>query len=206
MGTHQRAVPVHFVARVREVRTDAAMARYADGDEAAFAELYDGLAPQLIAYLRRRTPDRALVEDLVQETFLRIHLHRGRFRGDAPVRPWAFTIAARLLANRVRGVRRANTTFFDEERASERPAEASGPEQQAIATELAERIEHEVQRLPDTDREAFDLVKREGVSLKLAASRLSTTTMALKMRLFRICGRLRRSSRADSGPGERKRP
>jgi len=201
MGTHQRALPTHPVAGTREILTDAAMARYADGDETAFAELYDGLAPLVIAYLRRRTSDRAMVEDLVQETFLRIHVHRGRYRRGAPVGPWACTIAARLLANRVRGTRRANVTSFDDGRVGERPAECSSPEQEAIAAELVERIEDEVQHLPDADREAFDLVRREGLPLNIAASRLSTTTAALKMRLFRIGGRLRRLNRADSDPG-----
>jgi hypothetical protein len=75
---YQRARPVHQATETREVGNDAAMARHAAGDQAAFAELYDGLAPLVMAYLRRRTHDRKLVEDLVQETFLGLHLHRGR--------------------------------------------------------------------------------------------------------------------------------
>jgi len=168
------------------------MARYAAGDDTAFAELYDGLAPLLMAYLRRRTRDRNLVEDLVQETFLRLHLHRGRYKLDAPVLPWALTIAARLLANRVRGIRRANVVFSDDDQARDEGVEATSPEQWVIGMELAERIEQELLRLPSADREAFDLVKREGLPLKIAAPRLRMTTLALKMRIFRVCGRLRR--------------
>ena len=188
----QRALPVHHVTGTREVGNDSAMARYAAGDDTAFAELYDGLAPLLMAYLRRRTRDRNLVEDLVQETFLRLHLHRGRYKLDAPVLPWALTIAARLLANRVRGIRRANVVFSDDDQARDEGVEATSPEQWVIGMELAERIEQELLRLPSADREAFDLVKREGLPLKIAAPRLRMTTLALKMRIFRVCGRLRR--------------
>src|SRR5262249_5976182 len=113
----QHALPALRAVAARPVGNDAAMARHAAGDQAAFAELYDGLAPLVMAYLRRRTHDRDLVEDLVQETFLRLHLHRGRYKRDAPVLPWALTIAARLLANRVRGTRRASAVFSEDDSA-----------------------------------------------------------------------------------------
>ena len=171
---------------------ETAMARYVAGDEAAFAELYGGLAPLVRAYLRRRTHDRALVEDLVQDTFLRIHLHRDRYRRDAPVLPWALTIVARLLANRLRGARRASAIFVDDDRASDRATDTASPEQMAIGKQLAERMQHETLRLSPLDREVFDLVRRQGVPLKLAAPRLRMTVTAMKMRLFRVYGRLRR--------------
>jgi RNA polymerase sigma-70 factor (ECF subfamily) len=171
---------------------DAVMARYAAGDEAAFAELYDGLAPLVMAYLRRRTHDRALVEDLVQDTFLRIHLHRGSYRRDAPLLPWALTIVARLLANRMRGARRASAIFVDDDRASDRATDTASPEQIAIGKQLVAQMQHETLRLSPLDREVLDLVKWQGVPLKLAAPRLRMSVTALKMRLFRVYGRLRR--------------
>ncbi|HEY1958535.1 MAG TPA: sigma factor [Polyangiaceae bacterium] len=48
----------------------AAMDRYASGDDAAFGEIYDRLAPRLLGFLYRQTTDRARAEDLVQQTFL----------------------------------------------------------------------------------------------------------------------------------------
>lgn len=197
---------IDHVEAAHPVGNDAAMARHAAGDESAFAELYDGLAPLVMAYLRRRTRDHNLVEDLVQETFLRLHLHRGRYRRDAPVLPWALTIAARLLANRVRGARRANAVFSEDDLAGDGGTETTSPEQLAMVMDLAHQIEQEILRLPGRDRDAFDLVRWQGLPLKIAARRLSMTTLALKMRLFRVCGRLRRSINGDSDPtsGERK--
>lgn len=202
----QREVAERAPAAARTIVADTAMARYAAGDDEAFAELYDALAPLVIAYLRRRARDRELVEDLVQETFLRIHLHRGRYRRDAQVLPWALTIAARLLANRLRGSQRASAVFSAKDEVGDGGVETTSPEQLAMVMELAERIEQEVMRLPDLDRAAFDLVKRDGLSLRAAAPRLHTTALALKMRLFRVCNRLRRLSRGDleAGHDERK--
>jgi RNA polymerase sigma-70 factor (ECF subfamily) len=193
------------VRGVRELANDAAMERYAAGDETAFADLYDGLGPLVMAYLSRRTRDRALVEDLIQETFLRIHLHRGRYKRDAPVLPWALTIAARLLANRLRGARRADAIFVEDDRASRGSADMASPEDLAIGMQLAQQIEQEIGCLSSKDREAFDLVKRDGLPLKIAAPRLGISPLALKMRLFRVYSRLRRTWGPSAGDGERKK-
>src|SRR5437870_3136108 len=58
---------------------DAAMDRYARGEDSAFEEVYDGLAPRLQSFLLRYTSDRARAEDVVQQTMLQIHRARGRF-------------------------------------------------------------------------------------------------------------------------------
>jgi hypothetical protein len=43
-----------------------AMARYADGDESAFAVLYDAIAPRIEGLVRRRTRDPSRIDDIVQ--------------------------------------------------------------------------------------------------------------------------------------------
>ncbi len=47
---------------------DLAMHRFADGDDAAFAELFAGLGPRLRGFLRRWTGSADLADDLLQET------------------------------------------------------------------------------------------------------------------------------------------
>src|ERR1051325_4770023 len=76
---------------------DAAMDRYASGDGEGFSVLYDLLPPRLYGFLLRQTRDPSRAEDLVQQTMLHIHCARGRFILGAPVVPWAFAIARRLL-------------------------------------------------------------------------------------------------------------
>src|SRR4051794_32136378 len=73
-----------------------AMDRYADGDAAVFPVLYDALAPRLEAFVRRRTRHPSRVDDLVQQTFERIHRARGTFIRGSDVLSWAFKIARNL--------------------------------------------------------------------------------------------------------------
>ena len=64
---------------------DAAMDRYAGGDDTAFSDLYDLLAPRLYGYFLRQTRDADLADDLTQQTLLKIHRARGQFLRGAAV-------------------------------------------------------------------------------------------------------------------------
>src|SRR5215467_1908558 len=92
---------------------DAAMERYARGDEAAFGELYDAIAPRLLGFLRKATRDACVAEDLMQQTLLHMHRARGSFIPGAPVLPWAFAIARRLMTDHARR-RRVELRLFSE--------------------------------------------------------------------------------------------
>ncbi len=81
--------------------TDA-MGRYVDGDAASFRVVYDALAPVVLRCQMRWVGDAALASDLTQETFLRVHRARDRYRAGAPVGPWVITIARRLSIDALR--------------------------------------------------------------------------------------------------------
>ena len=77
--------------------------RAQDGDEAAYRAALQRMAVRLRAYLRRRLqawPDE--VEDLVQETLLAIHLHRGTWEASLPVSAWMIAIARHKLIDLLR--------------------------------------------------------------------------------------------------------
>jgi RNA polymerase sigma-70 factor (ECF subfamily) len=169
---------------------DQAMSRYASGDDAAFGAVYDALAPLLRRYLGRRVRDQALVEDLMQQTFLKLHLHRGSFVPGARVAPWACSIAIRLLIDRARRDKLGRALFSDEESAESQSSSAS-PEEAVLAREVAEHFETALAALPAGHRRAFDLVKRDGLSIAEAAAELDATPTSIKLRLFRTYERLR---------------
>jgi hypothetical protein len=59
-------------------------------DSAAFTQLYDDLAAELLRYLWRRCGDRAQAEDLVSVVFLEAWRRRSTLRPGAPARPWLY--------------------------------------------------------------------------------------------------------------------
>ena len=117
-------------------KANVAMDRYACGDDAAFGELYDLLAPRLHAFLCRRVRDESFAEDLLQQTFLQMHAARRHFCQGAEVMPWAFAIARRLLIDSVRRVGHNRIPASDGDPAAvldERPSPESSPASRAGA-------------------------------------------------------------------------
>jgi RNA polymerase sigma-70 factor (ECF subfamily) len=171
---------------------DAAMERYARGEDAAFEELYDRLAPRLLAYLLRQTRDQARAEDAVQQTMLQIHRARGRFAPGAQAVPWAFAIARRLLIDMHRRTGREVVAKDADESALELLVALDAPaDDVAIANELAHRIAKVLAKLPENQRVAFELIKQEGLSVAEAADVLGTTVAAVKLRAHRAYEALR---------------
>jgi RNA polymerase sigma-70 factor (ECF subfamily) len=172
---------------------DVAMNRYADGDDAAFAEVYDTVAPRVYAYLRRNTRRGETAEDVVQQTLLQIHRARGTFIRGSAVLPWAFAIARRLLIDEVRRDRRNVLIGAGdvEEDAVADPAYSG--EFVAEARELAHALQREFDRLPETQRAAFELMRIDGLSHIEAAAVLGATVNAVKLRAHRAYESLRRA-------------
>src|SRR6267154_2081097 len=83
------------------------MQRYCDGDAGAFRELYALVAPRLLGYLVKMTRDRALADDLLQQTFLKVHRARTAYVRGADPLPWIYAIAHRTFLDEARRAKRA---------------------------------------------------------------------------------------------------
>jgi RNA polymerase sigma-70 factor (ECF subfamily) len=171
-----------------------AMDRYALGKEESFSELYDVLAPRLASFALRRTRDRAQAEDVVQQTFLQMHGARRHFVRGASAAAWAFAIARRILID---GHRRSGRAILVElegdggEGQRESVAPAALPDRVAANRRLARQVDRELERLPDANRTAFELVHRDGLTAAEAAEVLGTTAMAVRLRVHRAYEALR---------------
>ena len=175
-----------MTSRVRDdswkPKANAAMESWADGDARAGEEVYDLLAPRLNAFLVRRTRAPELAADLTQETFLRMHRSRSHFARGTDVATWAFTIARRLSIDEHRKTRQP----IENERSPPEP-----PDVLAGRQRLGGRILAELARLPEGQREAFELLHFEGLSTAEAATILGVTRVAIKLRVYKACRALR---------------
>ncbi|MBP2414236.1 RNA polymerase sigma factor (sigma-70 family) [Arthrobacter stackebrandtii] len=73
------------------------------GDEAAFAELYDAVAPRVFGLVRRVVRDPAQSQEVTQEVFLDIWTQAARFDADrGKAMAWILVIAHRRAVDRVR--------------------------------------------------------------------------------------------------------
>jgi RNA polymerase sigma-70 factor (ECF subfamily) len=175
---------------------NAAMERYARGEDEAFSQLYDALAPRLHRYLLRATRDPARADDLLQQTMLRIHRARGRFIVGAEVLPWAFAIARRLFIDSMRRRKGESRTISLETGGREASpvevaADQRGADEVIDSRRLGGVIEVQLERLPESLRVAFELIQKDGLSIREAADVLGATPNAVKLRVHRAYVALR---------------
>ena len=167
---------------------DTVMDRFARGDDAALAELYRLGAPRVRAFLARLCSDLALADDLTQDAFLRIHAARGRFAAGAPAMPWMFAIARNsyrdfLRREHVRREHRNTTALLSAPQRLDRPE--SGGDRALIARQMLGVVQRALMAIPVRQREAFVLMRFEGLSLAEAAHVLGATEAAVKILVHR---------------------
>ncbi len=168
------------------------MARVADDDERAFRELVARFQGRLGSLIRRVLNDSEAVDDLTQEVFVRIFVHRRNYRRGSKFSTWAFTIAANLAKNEIRRrVRRRN--WFSLEALTEvyhdsMPQLADRTESREHTLER-EQLQGEVGKaiatLPETFRLALVLRDIEGLSYEEIAEVLGVPGGTVRSRINR---------------------
>ena len=155
-----------------------------DGMKPSTGEVWDALRADLQAFFRARVRDPHRVDDLLQETFLKIH---GGLDGlaDADRLPaWVYRIARRVLADHVRAGG-AEPAPLDGD-----PGETSGrPEN--LNAEVAGWLPGMIAMLPPGAREAVRLSEIEGRSQAQVAEDLGLSLSGAKSRVQRGRERLR---------------
>ena len=176
-----------------------AMNRYADGDASAFPILYDAIAPRIEGLVKRRTRDPSRIDDIVQQTFERIHRARGTFIRGSDVLSWAFKIARNLCLDlgaqgwreRPAGGQHGEDGDAGADPIAEAVAEVVDAERIATARETLGRLVRAFRALPEPQQLALELVRVEGFSMAVAAENLGVTLPSLKMSVFRGAAALR---------------
>lgn len=96
------------------MRTDEELMRaFVAGDVHALDALYRRYRPMLLASLARWSRNGADAEDVLQQTFVRVHRFRHTYRDGEPVRPWVFAIAHNTRRDAGRAASRRPETMLD---------------------------------------------------------------------------------------------
>jgi RNA polymerase sigma-70 factor (ECF subfamily) len=158
------------------------MARYQQGDLAAASELVTRLSPALHRFFMVQFVSRRSADDLLQETWLRIHQVRHTYRPGQPVLPWLYAIARHIRVDEFRKTRRVEVREQQMERLPETPVvvPTGGPDLDAMLSTL-----------PESQREVILMLKVSGMSLEEVAQATSSSVGSVKQKAHRAYDKLR---------------
>ena len=150
-------------------QTAAAWARFADG---------------LRGWLRARTRDADVAEDLLQTVFLRVHERGDQLDDEEKIAGWIWQIARRALADHYR---------------RQRPTAQLECHEPTVQTGMPDELQHlatwlrfEVQNLPPAYRDAVALTELQGMTMQQAAKELGLSVSGTKSRVQRGRAMLRK--------------
>jgi RNA polymerase sigma-70 factor, ECF subfamily len=154
-------------------------------DVALFHALVEQYQCRLVRYLIYLLGRHDEVDDLVQETWLRV-LERGRsYDGRSRFEPWLFTIARHLAIDHMR---KRRTVSLEAEDDGESPLPASSdpsPFILAARTEDAQRLAQSMQTLDFIYREVLVLRFQEDLSLQEVAAVIGAPVSTVASRIYR---------------------
>lgn len=185
----------------RDLPDEDLMLAYAQGDAAAFDQLYARHEAALYRFVRRLLGAglAAQADEVFQEAWLRIVAARASFRPQgAAWRTWAFTIAHNLAMDRLRVSGREVQLEESEERddpldwlAARLEQVAPSSEDQAFWRAAGAQLLHCLEALPPAQRAAFLLHHEDGASVEDLAQRLALPFETAKSRLRYALQKLR---------------
>jgi len=149
------------------------------GDSVAFERLFERYHAAILNYIHRMVGDRALAEDLTQDTFIKAYRALPGTRPDLAFKAWLYRIATNTAISHLRRRKLVRWVPFlsDQDHATEESVERSINRKHDVEQALA--------KIPQHYAAALLLRHYQGLSLAETAQALEITENAAKLRLFR---------------------
>jgi RNA polymerase sigma-70 factor (ECF subfamily) len=171
----------------------ALMLRVKRGDRAAFTELVEKWKQPVMNFIFSTLRDETEAEDVAQNTFVQVWKSRARYERTAKFSTWLFTIARNLCLNEIRRRSRHPAESLEETHGEtdDQPSRQYEDKNIALATEnvlqgeLAKKIEEALAELPENQRTAILLCRRDEVSYEEIAEILGCSLSATKSIIHR---------------------
>lgn len=169
------------------------VARVGRGDRAAAERLMLRHLPKMLALAKRMLSDSAEAEDAVQDAFMRLWTHAGRWQpGQAKFETWLYRVTLNKCFDRLR--RRPTVAL---EAAIAVPDPSPGPASNLERVALSGQIAAAMAALPERQRAAIELCHYQecgnieaaeilGISVEALESLLARGRRALRIRLLHL--------------------
>jgi RNA polymerase sigma factor (sigma-70 family) len=158
-----------------------------DGNKGAFESLVKEFQAMVVHIVSRMVLDPADREDLYQDVFMKVYQNLADFRFESKLSTWIATIANNTCLNHLRKKRESplEETFPGIESADQLPGNHVMPDENVERSDLALRLQSEIDRMPPHFRAIVTLYHLEGMSYGEIAEVLNLPEGTVKSHLFR---------------------
>ena len=154
----------------------------ARGDQGAFQRLYTRHSVRIFRFLMRLVQNKATAEEFVNEVFMEIWQHAGRYEGRSSPTTWMMAIAHNKAVSGLR--KRREATGVDDAAMAEMADLDDNPEQTTQKQDKGRIMRTCIARLSPDHREILDLVYYQELSVGEAADVLGIPENTVKTRMF----------------------
>ena len=165
------------------------------GDKRAFEMLVVKYQRRVARLIARMVRDSELVQDITQETFIKVYRALPQFRGDSAFYTWLYRIAVNTARKALLDLKRdplvlAMTAAPDAEndetsRVESEPSNGETPEAVLASKEIAIAVNAAIEALSEDLRQAITLREIEGLSYEEIAEMMNCPIGTVRSRIFR---------------------
>lgn len=138
------------------------------------------LSSDLWRFIRRRVSDDHVADDLLQETFVRVHSNIGTLQDTDRLAAWVYQIARNVIHDHHRKATHSAATLAEAD-----PADDGDDSLSQLRCQGAGWLDEMIRPLPEGYREAIQLAEIEGLSQQQVADRLGLSLSGAKSRIQR---------------------
>ena len=148
--------------------------------------VWEAFHTPLQQFIRRRVSDEATAEDVLQDVFLKIHLHVEALKDVKKLESWIYQITRNAIIDSYRESR--PTTTLEAAEVLDLPEELPDDD---VVSELLPCVRAMVRSLPELDRQALVLTEYQGLTQKELSERLGLSFSGAKSRVQRAREKLK---------------
>jgi RNA polymerase sigma-70 factor (ECF subfamily) len=152
--------------------------RISEGDEQAFAELYKIYVPRLVPFIRRTVQSEIMVNEVIQETFVRLWIGRDKLDAVNDAGAWIYRIAANVSYNYLKRMlveKRALKIVRDSQ-----PEEHEDTSASVHLRELLGSIAEAVEQLSPQRKKIYKLSREQGLTVPEIAAKLGLSANTVR--------------------------
>jgi RNA polymerase sigma-70 factor (ECF subfamily) len=167
--------------------------RTQDAREVEFARLFEEYSSPIYNYVLRMVADADRAADITQDTFIKAYRKLDTVTDAAATRSWLYRIATNTAIDDMRRRRMVSTARDDEPVLANRPDPRPGPEAEAMAGTLDERVQRALATLRPNHRQCLLLSDLEDMSAMQIGEVMGLSYAAVRTLLCRARGEMRRA-------------